>query len=148
MKFQQSVISWQFFYTKKGSNQKRSLLYEPLSFFSRALFRRCFLRFLGLGWFASRGFQRFGAFLHGFKAIHAAGGINQILLAREKGMALRTNLDFKNFFGRAGFKAVPACAGNKGFIIGGVNVLFHMKKVTIKPKKKQGLRQLSAVSSQ
>ncbi len=56
-------------------------------------------------------------------------------------MALRTNLDFKSFFGRAGFKAVPACAGNKGFIIGRVNVLFHRRKVTIKPKKKQGRRQ-------
>ena len=49
-----------------------------------------------------------------FKAIHYTSGVDQFRLTRIKGVALRTNFNFKLFLGGAGGESMPAGARHLG----------------------------------
>jgi hypothetical protein len=61
------------------------------------------------------------------EALHAAGGIDQLLLAREIGMAVRANF-YRDIalVGRAGHKSIAARAMHAYFVISGMNSCLHM----------------------
>jgi hypothetical protein len=61
------------------------------------------------------------------ETLHTAGGIDQLLLAREIGMAIRTDFDRDiTLMGRAGHKSVAARAMHAYFVISGMNSCLHM----------------------
>src|SRR5487761_138460 len=61
------------------------------------------------------------------KALHAACAIDQLLLAREKRMAARTDFDVQNIalISGAGRERAPARAHNLDFVIIGMDVFLH-----------------------
>ena len=60
-----------------------------------------------------------------FELVHTTGGVDEFLLAREKGMARRTNTDFDVLAGRA--RAIRRTAGTNddGFDVVGMNRGLH-----------------------
>ena len=62
-----------------------------------------------------------------FELIDTSTGINQLLLAREEGMAVAANIYLQNvaFFRRTGFKRSSTSASNSYFVIFGMNISFH-----------------------
>ena len=63
-----------------------------------------------------------------FKFIDTSTGINQLLFAREEGVAVAADIHFQHFaiLRRAGFKRSAASARNRYFMIIGMNVRFHL----------------------
>ena len=59
------------------------------------------------------------------KLIHAAGGINQLMLSGEKRMALGADLDPDARLSRTGVDRLAAGANNRGFFVVWVDFLFH-----------------------
>ena len=60
-----------------------------------------------------------------FEFIHAAGGIDEFLLAGEKGMACRADADFDVVAGRARAIRRTACTNDNGFDVVGMNLGLH-----------------------
>ena len=62
-----------------------------------------------------------------FELIDTSTGINQLLLAREEGMAVAANIYLQNvaFFRRTGFERSSTSASNSYFVIFGMNISFH-----------------------
>ena len=61
------------------------------------------------------------------EALDAAGGIYQLLLAGEEGMAGGANLNLYILDGRTGLYYIPAGAANFSRFILGMNLRFHNK---------------------
>jgi hypothetical protein len=63
------------------------------------------------------------------ESLNASSGIDQLLFAREKWMAGRT--EFQSYFrlGGASLKFVPAGAGYEHFVILGMNFFFHFNLI-------------------
>src|SRR6266404_2229193 len=60
------------------------------------------------------------------ETIHASRGVNQLLLARKKRMASRTNLNVQITFAcRARLKSLATSAGHRDFLIFRMNSSFH-----------------------
>ena len=59
------------------------------------------------------------------EAFHAAGRIHNLLLPRDKWMALGTNFYFNIFLGGPGFNNITTHAGNGRFLIFRMNTFFH-----------------------
>jgi hypothetical protein len=60
------------------------------------------------------------------KAFYAAGGIHQLLLAGEEGMAGGTDFHLDIPYGRTSFDHIPAGAGYFCHLIFGMNLLSHI----------------------
>ena len=62
-----------------------------------------------------------------FELIDTSTGINQLLLAREEGMAVAANIYLQNvaFFRRTSFERSSTSASNSYFVIFGMNISFH-----------------------
>ena len=78
------------------------------------------------------GLLRSSSFCRGFlavalvKSIHAAGGVDELLLAGEKRMAGRADFHMQvAFFGRTCLKSLTASTSNGDFRIVGMNSWFH-----------------------
>src|SRR6185369_3904612 len=59
------------------------------------------------------------------EALDAAGGVDELLLARVERVAVRADLDHERAAGRVGLGLVPARAGDDGGLVRGVNSLFR-----------------------
>jgi hypothetical protein len=59
--------------------------------------------------------------------LNPSGGVNQLLLAGEEGVAGRANFHLYIFNGGTGLDYVPAGAGDFGHLVLGMNLLFHVK---------------------
>src|SRR3954469_18897203 len=57
--------------------------------------------------------------------LHAAGGVDELLLAGEERVAIAANVDRQLLLRAAGLKRVAACAVNGADLVLGVNLLFH-----------------------
>ncbi len=60
-----------------------------------------------------------------FESVNTSARINKLLLAGEKRMALRTDLDFNILLCGAGVDHISASAGDSSFLILGVDSLSH-----------------------
>ena len=62
-----------------------------------------------------------------FELIDTSTGINQLLLAREEGMAAAANIYLQNvaFFRRTGLERSSTSASYSYFVIFGMNISFH-----------------------
>src|SRR6266576_1717702 len=72
--------------------------------------------------------RRLGCFgILAAEALHAAGGVHQLLLAREERMAIRADFyaDIA-LMSRPGHKGIPAGAMHTDFVIRRVNSCFHV----------------------
>ena len=69
-----------------------------------------------------------------FELIDTSTGINQLLLAREEGVAVAANIYFQYFtiFGRAGLEGSTASASYRYFVIFGMNVRFHYVHLAVR----------------
>lgn len=59
------------------------------------------------------------------EAVYASAGIHELLLAREKRMALGTNFNANIAFGRAGLDNFAASATYRGLLILGMDTFLH-----------------------
>jgi hypothetical protein len=82
-----------------------------------------------------------GALLIAFlEALDAAGGVHELLLAREKRVAFAADLEPQLLFRRAGRKRLTARAMHEDFLVFGMQILLHgddpsQIKTIIIPKK-------------
>jgi hypothetical protein len=58
--------------------------------------------------------------------VNATAGIDQFLLAREKGVTLGADFDLNILFGGAGLDDLPARAFYRGLLIVGMDAFFHL----------------------
>jgi len=69
------------------------------------------------------------------EAVHASGGIDQLLLAGKKRVASRTNFDVQvTFFSGASFECLAARAGDGDINVFWVNSWFHMLTLYRRPR--------------
>jgi hypothetical protein len=74
------------------------------------------------------GFCLVGLSVLAAEALDASGGIDQLLLAGEKRVAIRADFEVNiALMGGSGGKRVPAGAHHADFVICGMNLLFHSK---------------------
>jgi len=85
------------------------------------------LFFLGRGWCAGSGFAVFAA-----EALNPAGGIDQLLLASEKWVAIRADFNVNiSTVGGAGIERMPAGALHSYFVISGMNSWLHGVSISL-----------------
>ncbi len=73
--------------------------------------------------------KRKNALLHAvalLETVDASAAVDQLLLAGEKRMALRANIDAQLLFDRAGFEGLAAYAANNSLAVVGMDLLFHV----------------------
>ncbi len=59
------------------------------------------------------------------EALDAAFCVEQLMLASEERVTSRTNFNLDVVFGCAGFDNIAASARDSGFVVNGMNALFH-----------------------
>jgi hypothetical protein len=71
------------------------------------------------------GFGGLAFFVSALESFNASCSIQQLLFAREEGMAIRTNFDADFFFRRACCESIPASTNHFRFGVNGMNTFFH-----------------------
>src|SRR5262245_32478145 len=63
------------------------------------------------------------------EALDPAGGVHELLLAGEEGMARRADLDVDALLRGAGFDDIAACADDGALLVAGMNAFLHGARV-------------------